>query len=160
MPNLRFVPEFDLTINGDPIPAALRASISSVNYQTGLEGSDRVELSLANDNLRWLDHSLFGLDNTLTLSLGYAPDPLERLFVGEIVGHSASFGSSPTLTVVAQDRLGRLQQGTKVRWFAIPTPVVNVPIPDPIIAGVVSAERKLMPVLEPVAAAVALILGE
>ena len=159
MANLRFVPDFEVTINDRPIPSTLRASISSLNYQTGLEGSDRVELTLVNESLRWLDRKLFGLDNSFTLSIGYAPDPLKQVFVGEIVGHSATFGANPTFTVVAQDRLQRLQQGKKVRWFAIPTPVVNVPIPDPLVTSIVALERRLLPILEPVAAAVGALLG-
>ena len=54
------------------------------------------------------------------LELGYAPDPLETVFVGEITGVEASFpsGGMPTLTVVAHDFLQRLtvgHQGPRVR---------------------------------------------
>ena len=162
MPNLRFVPEFRVKINGEPIPAALRASISSVSHQTGLEGADRVELTLVNENLRWLDHRLLALDRTLALSLGYAPDALEQMFVGEIVSHTASFpsGGSPTLTVAAQDRMKHLEKGTKTRWFAISIPSVgNLPLPDVAVAGMVSLENGLVPIFDPVAAVLSLILG-
>ena len=150
--DLRYVPEFRVTINDAPIPAALRASISSVSYETGLEGADRVELTLVNENLRWLDNPLFRLDNALTLALGYAPDPLERVFVGEIVGQNATFpgGGIPTLTVVAQDRRHRLQRGTKARWFAVPTPFSGkLPLPDQTVAGIVSLENTLIPIVRP-----------
>src|SRR3954471_16473549 len=98
--SLRFAPEFQVRIRGQAVPAALRASVSSVSYQSGLDGADRVELTLVNENLRWLDHPLLRLDNELALSMGYAPDPLEQVFVGEIIGHTAAFPSSgaPTLT--------------------------------------------------------------
>ena len=59
------------------IPAALRARVIRISYQDGLEGADRVEVTLANDGLRWLDHPLLQVDNRLSLSIGYAPDPLE-----------------------------------------------------------------------------------
>jgi hypothetical protein len=160
--NLRYAPEFRVDIEGEPVPAALRASISGVSYQNSLEGSDRVELTLVNENLRWLDHALLALDNDLTLSIGYAPDPLEQVFVGEIVGRTASFPSSgvPSLTVAAQDRLQRLQQGNKVRWFAIPIPTVgNLALPDPVVAPIVSLENGLIPILDPVGAALAVLLG-
>ncbi len=158
----RYAPDFRVQINGQPVPAALRASISSVNYQTGLEGADRVELGLVNENLRWLDHPLLTLDNELTLAIGYAPDPLEQVFVGEIVGQSATFpgGGAPTLTVVAHDRRQRLQQGTKTRWFAIPAGCLgNYPIPDLAVASLVSAENLLIPIFDPVGAALAVLLG-
>jgi uncharacterized protein len=159
---LRYAPEFRVRINGQPAPAALRASLASVSYQTGLEGADRVELALANDNLRWLDHPLLALDNELTLSLGYAPDPLEQVFVGEIVGQSATFpaGSTPMLTVAAHDRRQHLQQGTQVRWFAIPAGCLgNYPMSDVTVAALVSAEHLLVPIIDPVGAAMAVLFG-
>jgi phage protein D len=160
--DLRYVPEFRVTINDEPIPAALRASISSVSYETGLEGADRVEITLVNENLRWLDNPLFALDNAMTLSLGYAPEPLERVFVGEIVGQNATFPSSgtPTLTVVAQDRRQRLQRGTKARWFTVPTPPSGKwPLPDQTVASIVSLENALIPLFDPIGAVLAALVG-
>jgi hypothetical protein len=160
--DLRYAPECSVTINDEPIPAALRASISSVSYDTGLAGADRVEITLVNENLRWLDNPLFTLDNALTLSLGYMPDPLERVFVGEIVGQNATFpgGGIPTLTVVAQDRMHRLQRGTKVRWFAVPTPFSSkVSLRDLTVASIVSLENALSPVFDPIGAALAVLVG-
>ena len=151
MAGLRFAPEFRVTINGAPVPAALRGSITSVSLQDGIKGADRVELQLVNEGLRWLDHPLLSLGNTLTLALGYAPDPLERVFVGEIVSHEASFpgGGAPTLTVAAQDFLHRAALGTKRRWFARSTPLGSSPLPDAAVLGIVSAEQGLIPFMEP-----------
>jgi len=160
--SLRFAPEFQLRIRGQAVPATLRASVSSVSYQSGLDGADRVELALVNENLRWLDHPLLALDNELSLSMGYAPDPLEQVFVGEIIGHSAAFpaGGAPTLTVVAQDRRHRLQQGTKVRWFAVPINCMgNWPLPDVAVAGIVGLEHGLVPIFDPISAALSFLIG-
>lgn len=157
-----FVPEFQIEIENRRIPAALRASISGVSHQAGLEGSDRVELTVVNENLRWLDHPLLTIDNTLKLNLGYLPDSLEQVFVGQIVGQSASFPGSgaPTLTVNAQDRMQRLQEGDKVRWFAIPVPTIgNFPLPDPLTADIVAVENGLIPINDPIGAALAVLLG-
>ena len=66
-------PEFTIAIDGDAIPAALRASIVSVAYTDGIEGADRVEVSIANPSLQWLDHPLLQVDNEFRLSIGYAP---------------------------------------------------------------------------------------
>ena len=159
---LRYAPQMALTINGQPIPAALRASITGVTHQTGLEGADRVELNLANENLRWLDHPLLALDNRLTLSLGYAPDRLQQVFLGDVVGHSASFPSSglPELTISAQDHEQRLQAGNKLQWFAFAMPCFgNVPLQDTAVVSMVSAANGLMPVMDPVSGAIAVILG-
>jgi hypothetical protein len=84
------------------------------------------------------------------------------MFVGDVVGHTASFPSAgvPTLTVAAQDRRQRLHRGTKVRWFGVPVPSVGtLPIPDPIVAADVALDNGLAPIVEPVGAALAVLLG-
>ncbi len=162
MANLRFAPEFRIHIDGVPVPSALRASITSVSVHTGLEGADRVELSIVNEGLRWLDHPLLRLDRSIAVSIGYAPDPLTQVFVGEIVTRSATFGSSgvPTLSVAAQARTRRMQRGNKARWFAIPVPSVgNLPLPDQATASIVAAENGMIPEFEPIGAAIAVLLG-
>lgn len=158
----RFVPEFRLEIDGAPIAATMRASVMSVTLRTGLEGADRVDLTLANDGLRWLDDPQLRLDHDLALHLGYAGEGLEQVFVGRIVGNSATFPQNgpATVTVTAQDARQRLQQGTKVRWFAIPIPTVgNLPIPDLVTAPLVALENRLVPLLDPVGAAISVLLG-
>jgi hypothetical protein len=159
---VRYAPEFRLAVDGAPMPAALRSSVTSLSLQTGLEGVDRLELILANERLRWLDSPLLKLDRQLTLSLGYAPDPLTQLFVGEIVGHDAAFPSSgtPTLTVVVQDRRRRMQRGNRTRWFAMQVPNYgNLPIPDNVVSQFITAERGMIPTIDPVASALAILLG-
>lgn len=158
----RYAPDFRVEINGQPIPAALRASVASLSFQSGLEGADRVELSLANENLRWLDSPLLALDNRLSLSLGYAPDALQQVFAGEIVGQTPTFPSDglPMLTVVAHDRRFHLQQSHQTRWFAIPVEGLgNLPMSDPTITSLVSAEHSLIPIPDPVSAALSVIIG-
>ena len=164
MPNaaMRYAPEFQVRLQGELVPAALRASISSVNYQTGLEGADRVELSIFNENLRWLDHSLLRLDNDLKISMGYAPDPLRQMFVGEIVALAPTFPASgtPMISVSAQDRRYRMQRGSKTRWFALHTKCLgNFPLPDVAVAGLVSGENGLMPIMDPIGAALSIVIG-
>ncbi|MFZ2162583.1 MAG: hypothetical protein WAW02_10230 [Sideroxyarcus sp.] len=164
MPNaaMCYAPEFQVHINDQAVPAALRASITSASYQTGLEGADRVDLSIANENLRWLDHPLLKLDNKLALSMGYAPGPLRQQFVGEIVSLSPTFpaSGSPMITVSAQDLRHRMQRGNKVRWFAISTECLgNFPIPDAGVAAMVSGENSMVPILDPIGAALSVIIG-
>lgn len=162
MAGLHYAPDFQLGINGQPVPAALRASVASVQYQTGLEGADRVELSVVNENLRWLDHELLALDNVLSLDLGYAPDPLKKIFIGEIVSQSPTFPGSglPMLTLAAQDRRQHLQEGSQVRWFAIPVPKYgNMPMPDTVVASMVAMSNRLMPLFDPISAALSVLMG-
>ncbi|MEZ5351543.1 MAG: hypothetical protein R2762_02820 [Bryobacteraceae bacterium] len=147
------VPEFALKIEGDAIPAALRAAITSITYTDGIEGADRVEVSIANPSLQWLDHPLLQVDNSFRLSIGYAPGPLEEVFVGDITGIEPSFPSSgmPMIRLTAQDHLQRMQHGTKDRSFRIKIPSVgNFPLPDPAVAAIVSGTNALIPEIDPV----------
>ncbi len=158
----RYAPEFRLRIAGALVPAALRASITSVSLQTGFDGADRVELALVNEGLRWLDHPLLRLGQPLALAIGWVPDTPTAMFDGEIVGHTASFpsGGTPMLTIAAQDRRHRMQEGTGARWFNIPVPSVgNFPLPDPVVVRAVTLEHGLLPVIAPVAAALEAVLA-
>jgi uncharacterized protein len=169
-PALRFAPDFRLTINGRDLPAALRASVTSVRYQDGVQAADRVEIGVANVDLRWLQQhirglgfqpfptavkigpvraasgaadGLFDVDNAVTLSLGYAPGTLEEVFKGEITGVQASFpsGGMPAMTIVAHDYLHRLSEGKYARGFG--------PLPDVLIAKILSVENLLIPLIDP-----------
>ncbi len=154
-----YAPEFRVRIDGREIPDPLRASISSVSHQTGMEGADRVELTVNNESLRWLDHPSLGIGKPLELQLGYAPGPLETMFVGEVVSVEASFPSSglPALQVAAQDARQRLQKGTKNRWFATPLGATNVPQDERTTATSVAAENQLTARFDPAGAAVRVI---
>lgn len=156
-----YAPEFRIRINGDTMPAALRGSVMSVNYQDGIEGADRVEVTFANPDLRWLDHPLLAADNGFSLSIGYAPDPLEEVFVGEITGVEPSFpsGGMPTLKIVAHDFLRRLTTATKDRAFEISIPCIGkFPIPDPAVAALVAGTNRLLPALDPVGGALSFLM--
>ncbi|MET0459468.1 MAG: hypothetical protein ABW195_09475 [Ilumatobacteraceae bacterium] len=160
--NPRFAPDMRLAIDGRPIPAAMRSSVTRLSLQQSLGASDRAEFALTNERLRWLDHPLLALDRQLTVAVGYAPDPLSQLFAGEIVSQDATFPgtSAPTLNVVGQDRLRRLQEGTKARSFAVPIANVGqIPIPDAAVVDLVALEHGLVPLLEPVGAAISALLG-
>jgi len=161
MDRARFAPDYALRIAGAPVPAELRASIQSVSCTTGYEGLDEVQLVLANDKLRWLDNPLFKLDNALTLEMGYAPHPLAQVFDGQVQARGASFpsGGAPTFTVTAHDRRHKMREGNKVRWFAIPTPIGNLPLPDIATASITTLENLLLPIFDPVGAALSIILG-
>jgi|SRR5579884_83307 len=166
----RYAPDFRIQINDQDVPQGLRASIQSVRFQEGWDASNRVEIGIANTNLRWLQTHIRGLgfqpfptgvrigpmngpqaapdgtfdiQNKVTLALGYAPDPLDPVFTGEITGVQASFpnGGMPAMTVVAQDYLNRLATGAYSRGFGF--------LPDFLIAAILSAENLLIPLVDP-----------
>jgi phage protein D len=158
----RYAPEYAIRIDGEPIPAALRGSIASVTYEDGIEGADRVEIQVANPSLVWLDHPLLALNRPLSLSIGYAGAPLEGVFFGEITGVQPSFpsGGMPTIAVTAHDFLQRLTHGTKDRGFRISIPSVgNFPLPDPVVAGIVSGTNALLPDIDPVGGALSVLVS-
>ena len=157
----QYAPDYRLQLDGRPISSDLRGAITSVSFTSALEGSDRVEIGVANQYLRWTDDPALEPGVQLTLSLGYNPDEFEQVFVGDIVSVQASFPSDglPTLTIAAQDRFERLRNSPKSRWFEIPIPFFRtVPIPDPGVAAMVSAENGFVPVIDPVGAALSIIL--
>jgi len=152
-----YSPAFTVRLGGDPLPVAMRAAITSVRYQDGLEGADRVELELSNERLQWLDHPLLQTDTKLELEIGYAPDPTETVFVGEVTGVETSFpsGGAPTVTVIAHDFLQRLTAGSKDRAFALSIPCIGkFPLPDPLVADLVTATNLLIPAVDPIGSAV------
>jgi hypothetical protein len=160
-PYSQYAPDFSIQINGEPLPAALRACVSSVSYQDGLEGADRVEVTFANPNLRWLDEPLLQIDNGLKLAIGYQPASLEEVFVGEITGVEPSFpsGGMPMIKVAAHDFLQRLTTGTKNRSFGISIPsVTTFPLPDTLTASIVSGINALMPLVDPVGGALSMLM--
>lgn len=151
----QYSPDFRIEIGGEPLPAAMRGCVTSVSLADGIEGADRVEIGLANPNLRWLDHPLLQLDNSFELHLGYTQQPLEKAFVGEITGVNATFpnGGMPTLTIVAHDFLQRLTTGSKDRAFYLDIPTIgDFPLPDPFVAMLVSGTNLLIPAVDPVGA--------
>ena len=156
-----FAPDFRLQIGGNPISAEMRSSVTRVNCESALEGADRVEVALSNDRLQWLDNRHLRSDNSLILDLGYHSEEFKRMFSGVITGKDATFpsGGAPTLTVVAQDRMTYLQKGNATRWFAINTPKVNIPIPDLITTGFVTLTRGLIPIYDPIGAALSIIVA-
>jgi hypothetical protein len=157
----KYAPEFRIRINDAPLPVALLAAVSSITYQDGLEGADRVEVTFANPGLRWLDHPLLQVDNGFKLSTGYVPGPLEEVFVGEITGVEPSFpsGGMPTIRVTAQDFLQRLTHGKKDRAFRISIPSIgNFPLPDVAVASLVSATNLLVPYPDPVGGALSVLM--
>src|SRR5579864_5780863 len=144
----QFAPQFRIELDGGKLPPGLRGSITSLTYTDGMEGADSIEVTFANPNLQWLDHPLLAVDKGFKLFIGYAPDPLEEVFVGEITGVEPTFpsGGMPTIRVTAQDFLNRLTKGTKDRAFRVSIPSVgNFPLPDVAVASIVSATNLLIP---------------
>lgn len=169
-PSSQFVPDYAIAINGAQIPTSLRSSIGSVIFESGINAADRVEVAVANPGLAWLQShinglgfvpfptnvrigpiqtpnfngaGLFDMGNTLSLAIGYADQPLADVFAGDITGLEISLPSDgmPMVTIVAHNRLNRLAQGSYGRGFG--------PLPDALIAAILSAENLLLPMIDP-----------
>ncbi|MCP4202232.1 MAG: hypothetical protein GY769_09880 [bacterium] len=174
-----YAPDFAIQINGTAMPASVRSVVTGVSYQDGRNAADRVEVEIANPDLRWLQNHIrglgfqpfptgisigpvraldaapdgtFDLDNRLSLEVGYAPDQLEPMFDGEITGVEASFpnGGMPSMRMIAHDKLHRFSQGTGAGGFGF--------LPDFLVATIVGAKNLLVPLIDPtiVAASTAL----
>ncbi len=169
-PVLAYAPDFRLAINGSPVPAELRATVTSVKYTDGRNAADRVEIVLANPDLFWFRRHIRGMgfapfptslpaqittalsippdglldiDNSLSLSMGYTDSGLDHMFTGEITGITGSFPSSgmPTVTIVAHDALNRLAAGKVQRGFGL--------LPDFLVAMLLGAEHLIIPMIDP-----------
>lgn len=150
-----YAPEIRLAFGGRPAPAELRGSVTAISSTTGLGGCDRLEVTLGNERLRWLDSPLFRLDTEVAFAIGYAPDEPTQVFNGEVTGADATFPAAgmPTLRVVAQDRRTRLAAASPGRWFGIPIPTIGImPLPDLVVAPILTLEHGLLPELDPLGA--------
>jgi hypothetical protein len=157
----QYAPQFTVQVDGANLPPGLRGSIVGVTYTDGLEGADSVDVTFANPDLQWLEHPLLALDRPLRLSIGYAPDPLEEVFVGEITGVEPSFPSNgmPTIRVTAHDFLQRLTHGKVDRTFSIKLPQIGtLPLPDVAVTAMVAASNLLIPFPDPVGGALSALM--
>jgi uncharacterized protein len=174
-----YAPAYELRINDEVLPAAVASAVTSVRYTDGQNAADRVEIDIANPNLRWLQNHIRGLgfqpfptgvavgpiralsaapdgtfdiDNKLTLALGYDPDPLEHVFKGDVTGVRVSFpnGGMPSVTLVAHDYLQRLASGTGAGGFGF--------LPDFLIASIIGAKNLLVPLVDPTIIAASTVL--
>jgi hypothetical protein len=172
----RYVPGYRIELGDAPLPAELRASVLGVHFEEAEQVADRVEIKFANPDGYLLNQhikgvgvrpfptgvrvgkafgpaslppvprlpaGLFDLDGRMTLALGYEPDRPTPMFVGEVTGVEADLPASgmPTLTVVAHDYLRRMTEGRYVRGFSL--------LPDAVIAAVLCAETRLVPLIDP-----------
>ncbi len=83
-----YAPEYRLRINDANVPGPVRASITSVQYQDGVNAADRVEIGLANPNLRWLQNHIRGLGfQPFPTAIGIDPVGQASCRPGRLVRH-------------------------------------------------------------------------
>jgi uncharacterized protein len=116
-------PEFDLTINGSPVSAAVLELVGDVVVDDSVDLPSMFVFSMMSadsqqQNLPWVDQDLFSIGNLVEIKMG-SGDALTRLIAGEITALEPEFVSSglPSLKVRGYDRRHRLQRGRKTRTF-------------------------------------------
>ncbi len=123
-PDNPLVADFDVIINGAPLPVEAAAYVAGVSVDESIDlpsmftlemiGSDAQEQTIP-----WIDdQKLFAIGNVIEIKLGYVDD-LETLLIGEITALEPEFvfNRLPGLTVRGYDRRHRLQRGRKTRTF-------------------------------------------
>jgi phage protein D len=118
------VPDFDVIINGSPLPTEAEAYIAGVTVDESVELPSMFTLEVTSSDeqtqeAQWVnDQNLFAIGNVVEIKLGYVDD-LETVLIGEITAWEPQFvfNRLPSLTVRGYDRRHRLQRGRKTRTF-------------------------------------------
>ena len=153
-----YAPQYRIRIDGREIPPGLRGSVQSIKHETDLEKADSVEITIANLDYRWSDHELLQEKMPFELSFGYAPDPLEVVFTGEINVLAPTFPMKtiPTIKITAHDLLNRLTRNRRDEGHQTSIPFVgNLPLPDDVV--VQSALSSLRAETDPVGGALSVL---
>jgi phage protein D len=123
-PRTPLVPDFDIIINGSPLPTTAEPYVIgvTVDNDSELPSMFAIELSGADTqgtDMPWIDdRTLFSVGNAVEIKLGYAGQ-VDSLIVGEITSLEPEFvfNRLPSLIVRGYDRRHRLQRGRKTRTF-------------------------------------------
>ena len=146
-----------------PVPAELRASIQSVRCKTGYEGLDEVELTLANEKLRWLDIRCSSSTPALTLAARLCARPADagvrrrgRRARRELpVGRHADVHGHRARPPPQHAAKARRCAGSRSRCRASAT--CRCPTSPPRASS--TLENLMLPIFDPVGAALSIILG-
>lgn len=118
------VPDFDIRINGAPLPPDARSDVRGLTVQEDVEALSMFTIDLYNWDdealkVSWSDRSLFAVGNAVEISLGYIDD-LHKVMLAEITSLEPAFTSDspPSLTVRGYDYGHRLARARKTRTFA------------------------------------------
>lgn len=138
----RYVPDFDIKVQGLTLEGNVRQSVLDVCYDNHLDSADMARFRLADPYLQWMDSPLFAVGNAMELRMGYAGQ-LSDMMLGEIVSVQPAFPSDgvPTLTVSCYDRSHRMRHNSVARDFKA--------ISDSAIAAQLAVEHGLIPVVDP-----------
>lgn len=119
------IPDFDIRINGTPLPAGARRDLRTLTVQEDVDALSMFTLELYNwddEALRvsWSDSSLFAVGGALEISLGYVDD-VKKVMQAEITGLEPTFTADqpPLLTVRGYDYRHRLTRARRTRTFSL-----------------------------------------
>jgi phage protein D len=118
------IPDFDVRVNGSPLPPAARNDVCSLTVVEDVEALSMFALELDNWDheklqVSWSDSSLFAVGGTVEISLGYV-DGLHAVMQAEITSLEPAFTADapPRLTVRGYDHRHRLARARRTRTFA------------------------------------------
>ena len=160
--SLRYIPDFRLDSTARRFPRRCAPSITSIKHETGLEGADRVEITLVNEHLRWLDNPLFALD-TVACSIAW--------LCARTVGADVRRRGGGAVRRLSGQRTAHGDGGrrrTAANGCSRETNCAGLPFRYPRSAtsaagfgdcALVSLENLLIPIIDPVGAAIAVLLG-
>jgi phage protein D len=120
------VSDFDVIINGTPLPATAGAHIAGVTVDESVELPSMFTLAMISSEAQrrenqWIDdQNLFAIGHVAEIKMGYVDD-LATLLIGEITALEPEFvfNRLPSLMVRGYDRRHRLQRGRKTRTFVL-----------------------------------------
>ncbi|MDQ3908748.1 MAG: contractile injection system protein, VgrG/Pvc8 family [Acidobacteriota bacterium] len=120
---LVLVPDFEVLVNGSPLPVEVAAHVVALSVEEDTELPDMFSMEIVTseeleNEFEWIDDELFSVGNSVEVKMGYA-DRLTSLFKGEMTGLEPSFGADrlPALVVRGYDRRHRLTRGRHTRTF-------------------------------------------
>jgi phage protein D len=119
------VHDFEIRINGSPLPAEAKADVRAVTVSEDVGAPGMFTLQLYNWDMNqrkvtWVDDPLFAEGNEVKILMGYLDAELKELLTGEITGLEPEFTADDPfiLTVRGYDRRHRLLRGRQTRSFA------------------------------------------
>jgi phage protein D len=113
------IAQFELNVNGDPIPIPVMDALLDCTIENSLHLPDVCTIRFQDADFKWLDDSLFDEGNPVIVKGGMEHSDSEVLFTGEITALEMDLTAHgvPTMVVRCYDRSHRLHRGHYNKTF-------------------------------------------